>query len=235
MVKERRILPLFDSAYLGITSGSYAADAFAIRYFVDELGLETIVCASFAKNMGLYGKLAFFSWKRMAEPAICATSINSMDTDWSGDIYRRARWPCLYRHQVCQFSQGRRVQIGPNNSGSHLQPASLWCANSSGHSRGQPAARTVGPRLGHDEQPHCWHERGALQRVGETRYVPCPPQHFGIHYLCISRLKGTPGDWKRILEQKGMFCILGLNLEKVLELRGTSYMGASDGCRLHGY
>lgn len=34
------------------------------------------------------------------------------------------------------------------------------------------------------------------------------------------RLEGTPGDWKRILEQKGMFCILELNLEKVLELRG---------------
>lgn len=61
VVKERRILPLFDSAYLGITSGSYADDAFAIRYFVDELGLETIVCASFAKNMGLYGKLPVFS------------------------------------------------------------------------------------------------------------------------------------------------------------------------------
>lgn len=56
VVKERRVLPLFDSAYLGITSGSYADDAFAIRYFVDELGLETIVCASFAKNMGLYGE-----------------------------------------------------------------------------------------------------------------------------------------------------------------------------------
>lgn len=61
VVKERRLLPLFDSAYLGITSGNCANDAFAIRYFVDELGLETIVCASFAKNMGLYGKLPVFS------------------------------------------------------------------------------------------------------------------------------------------------------------------------------
>lgn len=58
VVKERRILPLFDSAYLGITSGSYSDDAFAIRYFADELGLETVVCASFAKNMGLYGKFS---------------------------------------------------------------------------------------------------------------------------------------------------------------------------------
>lgn len=55
VVKERQLFPLFDAAYLGITSGSYEQDAFAIRYFVDELDLETAVCASFAKNMGLYG------------------------------------------------------------------------------------------------------------------------------------------------------------------------------------
>lgn len=56
IVKERKLLPLFDSAYLGITSGSFADDAFAIRRFVNELDIEAIVCASFAKNMGLYGK-----------------------------------------------------------------------------------------------------------------------------------------------------------------------------------
>lgn len=56
IIKERKILSLFDSAYLGITSGSYADDAFVIRYFADELGLETVVFASFAKNMGLYGE-----------------------------------------------------------------------------------------------------------------------------------------------------------------------------------
>lgn len=56
VAKERCILPLFDSAYLGITSGSFADDAFAIRHFADELGLVIIVCTSFAKNMGLYGE-----------------------------------------------------------------------------------------------------------------------------------------------------------------------------------
>lgn len=56
VVREKRLLPLFDSAYLGITSGSYDNDAYAVRYFADEMGLETVVCASFAKNMGLYGK-----------------------------------------------------------------------------------------------------------------------------------------------------------------------------------
>lgn len=38
----------------------------------------------------------------------------------------------------------------------------------------------------------------------------------------------TPGDWKRILDQKGMFCILGLSLEKVLVLRGTSHHVTSE-------
>lgn len=73
VVKERRILPLFDSAYLGITSGSYAEDAFAIRYFADELGMETVVCASFAKNMGLYGTWPVFSRK------FCARNMNGKD------------------------------------------------------------------------------------------------------------------------------------------------------------
>lgn len=67
IVKERGLLPLFDSAYLGITSGSYSDDAFAIRYFVDELGLEAVVCASFAKNMGLYGECLRYK-TRLARP-----------------------------------------------------------------------------------------------------------------------------------------------------------------------
>lgn len=55
IVKERNLFPIFDSAYLGMTSGYYEKDAFAIRYFVEELHLEVAVCLSFAKSMGLYG------------------------------------------------------------------------------------------------------------------------------------------------------------------------------------
>lgn len=55
IVKERQLFPLFDAAYLGLTSGDYDRDAFAIRYFADEVGLEIAVCLSFAKSMGLYG------------------------------------------------------------------------------------------------------------------------------------------------------------------------------------
>lgn len=55
IVKERDLFPVFDAAYLGMTSGDYDRDAFALRYFVEELSLEVAVCGSFAKNMGLYG------------------------------------------------------------------------------------------------------------------------------------------------------------------------------------
>ncbi|KAI9040663.1 aromatic-amino-acid aminotransferase [Aspergillus affinis] len=56
IVKEKQLFPLFDAAYLGFNSGNLDDDAFAIRYFVDELQLEVGVCMSFAKNMGLYGE-----------------------------------------------------------------------------------------------------------------------------------------------------------------------------------
>lgn len=55
LVKEKRIFPIFDSAYLGFNSGSVDEDAWAIRYFVEELEVEASVCLSFAKSMGLYG------------------------------------------------------------------------------------------------------------------------------------------------------------------------------------
>lgn len=56
MMKERKLFPIFDSAYLGMNSGDYDADAFAIRYFTEEMKMESAICLSFAKNMGLYGE-----------------------------------------------------------------------------------------------------------------------------------------------------------------------------------
>lgn len=50
------MFPIFDSAYLGFNSGNVDEDAWAIRYFVEELGMEASVCLSFAKSMGLYGE-----------------------------------------------------------------------------------------------------------------------------------------------------------------------------------
>ncbi|KAL4950447.1 pyridoxal phosphate-dependent transferase [Aspergillus filifer] len=56
IIQEKSLFPLFDAAYLGFNSGDYDKDAWAIRYFVNELGLESAICLSFAKNMGLYGE-----------------------------------------------------------------------------------------------------------------------------------------------------------------------------------
>ncbi|KPM41834.1 Aspartate aminotransferase, cytoplasmic [Neonectria ditissima] len=56
IIKAKNIFPIFDSAYLGFNSGSVDKDAWAIRHFVEDLGLEACVCMSFAKSMGLYGE-----------------------------------------------------------------------------------------------------------------------------------------------------------------------------------
>ncbi|TVY35081.1 Aspartate aminotransferase, cytoplasmic [Lachnellula occidentalis] len=56
VIQERHLFPIFDSAYLGFNSGSVNDDTWAIKYFVDELGLEASICLSFAKSMGLYGE-----------------------------------------------------------------------------------------------------------------------------------------------------------------------------------
>ncbi|OKL58664.1 hypothetical protein UA08_06342 [Talaromyces atroroseus] len=56
IIKTNGVFPIFDSAYLGFNSGSVDEDAWAIRYFTEDLGLEACVCLSFAKNMGLYGE-----------------------------------------------------------------------------------------------------------------------------------------------------------------------------------
>ncbi|CAG9949454.1 unnamed protein product [Clonostachys rosea f. rosea IK726] len=56
IMKENRLFPIFDSAYLGFNSGSFDEDAWPIRYFMEELSVELAVCLSMAKSMGLYGE-----------------------------------------------------------------------------------------------------------------------------------------------------------------------------------
>lgn len=55
VIQERDLFPLFDMAYQGFASGDTDRDAWAVRYFVS-LGLETMICQSFAKNFGLYNE-----------------------------------------------------------------------------------------------------------------------------------------------------------------------------------
>lgn len=60
VVEAKSLFPIFDSAYLGFKSGDVDADSWAIRYFVEDLGLEAGICVSFSKNMGLYGSSKSF-------------------------------------------------------------------------------------------------------------------------------------------------------------------------------
>ena len=53
VMKARKLLPFFDSAYQGFATGSLEEDAWAIRYFVEQ-GFEMLAAQSFAKNFGLY-------------------------------------------------------------------------------------------------------------------------------------------------------------------------------------
>ncbi|KAM0730669.1 Aspartate aminotransferase, cytoplasmic [Formica fusca] len=55
VIQEKRLFPLFDSAYQGFASGDLDKDAYAIRMFA-ERGIEFICTQSFAKNFGLYNE-----------------------------------------------------------------------------------------------------------------------------------------------------------------------------------
>ncbi|GAB5034884.1 aspartate aminotransferase [Nannochloropsis oceanica] len=52
---EGGLLPFFDNAYQGYTSGSLEDDAYSVRLFAS-LGMDLFCACSFAKNMGLYGE-----------------------------------------------------------------------------------------------------------------------------------------------------------------------------------
>ncbi len=55
-MKKHKLFPFFDMAYQGFATGDVDRDAFAVRYFIEQ-GHSLALCQSFAKNMGLYGKL----------------------------------------------------------------------------------------------------------------------------------------------------------------------------------
>ena len=54
--EERKAVIVFDTAYQGYASGDLAKDAWALRYFANERGMELMVTQSYSKNFGLYGE-----------------------------------------------------------------------------------------------------------------------------------------------------------------------------------
>jgi len=55
VIEQKKLIPLFDTAYQGFASGDLDKDAWAVRYFADR-GFEMMVTQSFAKNFGLYNE-----------------------------------------------------------------------------------------------------------------------------------------------------------------------------------
>lgn len=60
VVEQKKLFPLFDSAYQGFASGDLDNDAWSVRYFADR-GFEMMGTQSFSKNFGLYSELYFHS------------------------------------------------------------------------------------------------------------------------------------------------------------------------------
>lgn len=79
VIRARGLFPVFDSAYLGFNSGSVDEDAWAIRYFTEELQMEAAVCLSFSKSMGLYGERAGAVIFVAATPALSVTVQSILD------------------------------------------------------------------------------------------------------------------------------------------------------------
>lgn len=79
VIRARRLFPVFDSAYLGFNSGSVDEDAWAIRYFTEELWMEAAVCLSFSKSMGLYGERAGAVMFVAATPQLSSTVQSILD------------------------------------------------------------------------------------------------------------------------------------------------------------
>ena len=55
LLQERRLFPVFDTAYLGYATGDVDNDAWPVRELVRQ-GTEFFIAQSFSKNFGLYSK-----------------------------------------------------------------------------------------------------------------------------------------------------------------------------------
>ncbi|GLA21571.1 aspartate aminotransferase [Aspergillus niger] len=164
-MKERRLFPLFHAAYLGLASDNYDEDAYAIRYFAEELNLEMGVCISFAKSMGMYGERA----------GLCAfvSRSDSIATNVESNLAQLIR---------CDISN----------------PPAF-------------GARIVATVLGD----------GGLFSQWQRDLATMSSRITGMRKRLFSELTalGTPGDWKKLTQQKGMFCVLGLTPDQVHYLK----------------
>jgi len=94
IVKKKNLFTFFDIAYQGFASGDPDADAWAVRYFVEQ-GLEMVIAQSFAKNFGLYnervGNLTFVVSDPKTVPAIKSQLSLVIRANWSNPPAHGAR------------------------------------------------------------------------------------------------------------------------------------------------
>ncbi|PYI16570.1 PLP-dependent transferase [Aspergillus violaceofuscus CBS 115571] len=178
IMKERQLFPLFDAAYLGLTSGDYDQDAYAARYFAEELDVEMGVCISFAKSMGLYGE----------RTGLCAFVSRN--------------------HKVASNVESNLAQL---IRGEISNPPAF-------------GARIVTAILADDGLSSQW----------RRDVITMSSRIAGMRNQLFDELTtlGTPGDWTRITQQKGMFCVLGLAPEQVHLLKETHHIYMAESSRV---
>ncbi|VIO88026.1 Uncharacterized protein BM_BM5467 [Brugia malayi] len=92
--KRRHLFPFFDLAYQGFASGDLDADAWAVRYFVEQ-GLEMFCAQSFAKNFGLYNERVGNLTVVASDPLVLASIKSQMSlvirSNWSNPPSHGAR------------------------------------------------------------------------------------------------------------------------------------------------
>jgi len=74
VVEEKKLIPFFDCAYQGFASGDLDADAWAVRYFVEERKMEIFCSQSFSKNFGLYNERAGNLTVVVKDPSVVANT-----------------------------------------------------------------------------------------------------------------------------------------------------------------
>lgn len=202
LMKERRLFPLFDAAYLGFNSGSLEEDAYAIRLFTGEMEMEVGICVSFAKNMGLYGRARSFLLVDM-DPL----------TQSVGE-----RTGC--------FLVTTRTEETATNTQSMLEMLQRSeVSNPPGF-----GAKIASQILGSDELRQMWYAdmvtmSGRIRSMRKTLHehlVSFGAFALAYHPHSILTRPGAPGSWDHLIRQSGMFGFLGLSPDVVVKLRGVS-------------
>jgi len=152
---EKSHFCVFDCSYQGLVSGDFNEDAWAVRYFAS-LGLEMIVCQSFAANLGIYDE-------RVGTLVL---------------ITKDAKITSRCKSQIELLI--RQNYSNPPNHG----------------------ARIVATALSNKSFFREW--------VGNLRIIAARLKK--VRYELFERLRvyGTPGSWSHLVDQKGLFSLLGI-------------------------